>query len=77
MLKTTFCKYLTSVKIKASKTYAYNKREAKKEIVYAEAMNTTKSDILLSYNMKTVIQLWGMQLCWGQNKNLLLEGLFL
>ena len=47
MLKTTFCKYLTSVKIKASKTYAYNKREAKKEIVYAEAMNTTKSDIFI------------------------------
>ena len=32
---------------------------------------------LLSYNMKTVIQLWGMHFYWGQNKNLVLEGLFL
>ena len=27
--------------------------------------------------MKTVIQLWGMHLSWGQNKNLVLEGRFL
>ena len=29
------------------------------KIVYTEAINKSKSEVLLSYKMKTVIQLWG------------------
>ena len=77
-LKATFCKYLTSVKIKSSITYVYNKRKSKIKIVYIQRQWIRLNvKFLLSYNKKTVIQLWGMHLCWEQNKNLVLEEIFL
>ena len=52
-LKTTFCKYWTSIKIKISITFVFKENEVKIKIVQEQWLQL-KMKFLLGYNMKTL-----------------------
>ena len=57
ILKTTFCKYWTSIKIKNTMACMYKEYEGKIKMIQEQELQL-KMKFLLGYNMKIVIQ-WG------------------
>ena len=82
-LKTKFCKYSTSIKIKISMSCVYKENEVKIKIVQEQWLRL-KIKFLLGYNMKIVLspRLWNTGLVnsgasltsWGEGASLALVG---
>ena len=70
-LKTTFCTYWTSIKIKVSMTCEYKEYEVKIQIV-PEQWLQLKMKFLLGYNMK-IVTWWEGTNFWCGGKNLMGE----
>ena len=62
-LKTTFCQYWTSIKIKISMTCMFKEYEVYNGI---RVMTTTKMKFLVCYNMEIVIWWEGINLWWAR-----------